>query len=66
MHASHCSYRLVSFSGEESDELKIYRLLNTPQARNDPRNHTVPVVDWIEYNGLTFVVSPRYAGKILS
>ncbi|KAH6900833.1 other/AgaK1 protein kinase [Coprinopsis sp. MPI-PUGE-AT-0042] len=57
--------RLVSFPGEESDELKIYRLLNTPEARKDPRNHTVPVVDWIEYSGLTFIVSPRWGDPII-
>ncbi|KAH6909575.1 other/AgaK1 protein kinase [Coprinopsis sp. MPI-PUGE-AT-0042] len=57
--------RLVSFPGEESDELKIYRLLNTPQARKDPRNHTVPVIDWIEYSGLIFIVSPRWGDPII-
>ncbi|KAH6909578.1 other/AgaK1 protein kinase [Coprinopsis sp. MPI-PUGE-AT-0042] len=57
--------RLVSFPGEESDELKIYCLLNTPQARKDPRNHTVPVIDWLEYSGLKFVVSPRWGDPLI-
>ncbi|KAH6900834.1 hypothetical protein BKA70DRAFT_1437066 [Coprinopsis sp. MPI-PUGE-AT-0042] len=33
-------------------------LLNTPQARKDPRNHTVPVIDWLEYSGLNLWGDP--------
>jgi hypothetical protein len=43
----------------ESDELEVYKRLNTPQARQDPRNHTVPVLEWLEHDGLVFVVMPR-------
>ncbi|KAH6900831.1 other/AgaK1 protein kinase [Coprinopsis sp. MPI-PUGE-AT-0042] len=65
LHEINWDGKLVSFPGEESDELKIYRLLNTPQARKDPRNHTVPVIDWIEYSGLIFIVSPRWGDPII-
>ena len=52
--------RLVSFPGSESEELQIYRRLNTPESRKDSRNHTLPVLAWLQYSGLTFVVLPRY------
>lgn len=57
--------RLVSFPGEESQELKVYRRLNAPEARQDPRNHTLPVLDWLDYSGLTFVVLPRWGNTLV-
>ncbi|KAF6753300.1 other/AgaK1 protein kinase [Ephemerocybe angulata] len=44
-----------------TDELKIYQLLNSPEARKDPRNHTLPVLDLLRFDGLVFVVMPRWA-----
>lgn len=52
--------RLVSFPGSESEELRIYRQLNTPESRQDSRNHTLPVLAWLQNSGLTFVVLPRW------
>ncbi|KAF5332571.1 hypothetical protein D9611_005298 [Ephemerocybe angulata] len=52
--------RLVSGS-VPTDELKIYQLLNSPEARKDPRNHTLPVLDFLRFDGLVFVVMPRWA-----
>ncbi|KAJ3506262.1 hypothetical protein NMY22_g17308 [Coprinellus aureogranulatus] len=52
-------FRLVA-GPEGSDELDVYRRLNMPLARQDHRNHTVPVLDWLTYDGLTFVVMPRW------
>ncbi|KAG2004777.1 other/AgaK1 protein kinase, variant 2 [Coprinopsis cinerea AmutBmut pab1-1] len=52
--------KLVAAQWEESDELKIYRRINTAEARADPRNRTLPVLDYIHYNGLVFVVTPRW------
>lgn len=42
--------RLVSGS-EPSDELKVYQRLNTSEARSDPRNHTLPVLDFLRFDG---------------
>ncbi|KAG2004502.1 other/AgaK1 protein kinase [Coprinopsis cinerea AmutBmut pab1-1] len=57
--------KMVSFGEKESDELKIYRRLNTPGARADPRNRTLPVIDYITYDGLVFVVTPRWGEPVV-
>lgn len=41
------------------NELKVLRLLRSEPLCNDPRNHTIPVIDFIEFNQQTFVVMPR-------
>jgi hypothetical protein len=54
------TYMLSLVSGSKpSQELAIYQRLNEPQARKDPRNHTLPVIDYLAFNELTFVVVPR-------
>jgi hypothetical protein len=40
--------------------LKIFLRLNTPDARKDPRNHTLPVLKYLTFNKLIFVVLPRF------
>ncbi|KAG2004496.1 other/AgaK1 protein kinase [Coprinopsis cinerea AmutBmut pab1-1] len=57
--------KLVSLGEQEWDELKIYKRLNTPEARADPRNRTLPVLDYIIYNGLVFVVTPRWGEPVV-
>ncbi|TFK19445.1 hypothetical protein FA15DRAFT_689498 [Coprinopsis marcescibilis] len=52
--------RMASASDSSPSELEIFRRLNSPHARADPRNHTLPVLDFIVYDGLTFVVLPRW------
>lgn len=51
---------------EASDELNVYKRLNTSEARLDPRNHTVPVLDWLTHKDFTFVVMPRCGSPIFS
>ncbi|TEB32428.1 hypothetical protein FA13DRAFT_1731631 [Coprinellus micaceus] len=51
--------RLVS-GPNPSEELKIFLRLNTPDARKDPRNHTLPVLKYLTFNKLIFVVLPRW------
>ncbi|RDB26629.1 hypothetical protein Hypma_005525 [Hypsizygus marmoreus] len=45
---------------EPSMELRIFQWLNRPEARSDPRNISIPVLDHISYNGLQFIVMPRW------
>ncbi|TFK34375.1 hypothetical protein BDQ12DRAFT_738249 [Crucibulum laeve] len=43
-----------------SDELKILQRLNTPKVRADPRNHSIYALDYISFDGLVFVIMPRW------
>ncbi|KDR85782.1 hypothetical protein GALMADRAFT_234858 [Galerina marginata CBS 339.88] len=43
-----------------SYELQIMQYLNTPEARSDPRNHTIPIIEFLEFGKFTFVVMPRW------
>ncbi|TFK31819.1 hypothetical protein BDQ12DRAFT_639562 [Crucibulum laeve] len=43
-----------------SDELKIFQRLNTPEVRADPRNHSIYALDYVCFDGLTFVVMPMW------
>ncbi|KAF9457533.1 hypothetical protein BDZ94DRAFT_1272850 [Collybia nuda] len=51
--------RLVS-GRDPSDELKFLQRLNTEQARADPRNHSICILDYISFDGLVFAVMPRW------
>ncbi|KAJ3538566.1 hypothetical protein NMY22_g5109 [Coprinellus aureogranulatus] len=51
--------RLSSGQGE-SEELKVIRRLNTPEARSDSRNYTIPILNTLTVEGLVFVVMPRW------
>ncbi|KAJ7583441.1 hypothetical protein C8J56DRAFT_1028397 [Mycena floridula] len=46
------------------DELKILQYLNTPEMRANPRNRTIPVLEFITFEALTFAVMPRWQGGI--
>ncbi|KAG6847884.1 hypothetical protein H0H93_005197 [Arthromyces matolae] len=60
------SHRLVS-GREPSTELQILRMLNTESARNDPRNHTIPLLEFISFGAdWVFVVMPRWPDQIFS
>ncbi|KAF8968818.1 hypothetical protein BDZ97DRAFT_1902828 [Flammula alnicola] len=45
-----------------STELQILRLLNSPSMRSDPRNATVPVIEFLEFHDWKFVVMPFLEG----
>ncbi|KAF9481614.1 hypothetical protein BDN70DRAFT_830721 [Pholiota conissans] len=45
-----------------SVELQILRALNSPSMRLDPRNATVPVLEFLDFHGWIFVVMPAYDG----
>ena len=45
---------------EGSIELRIFRLLNSPSMRTNPRNATIPVLEFLEFHGWTFIVMPAY------
>jgi hypothetical protein len=51
-------HRLVSGPGD-STEVEVYKRLNTPDARQDRRNHSLPILEWLTHAGLVFVVMPR-------
>jgi len=49
-----------------SAELQVYQRLNSPLARSDPRiKRTLPTLDFIDYEGMTFVVMPRCAPRMI-
>ncbi|KDR85852.1 hypothetical protein GALMADRAFT_132495 [Galerina marginata CBS 339.88] len=54
--------KLVSDATVVSDELKVLRYLNTEKARSDPRNHTIPIIEYLTFDGLVFAVMPRWDG----
>ncbi|KAF8916837.1 hypothetical protein CPB85DRAFT_1288140 [Mucidula mucida] len=47
-----------------SKELLALRRLSTEPLQNDPRNHTIPVLDYVIFNGQVFVVMPRWIGAV--
>ncbi|KAF6753293.1 other/AgaK1 protein kinase [Ephemerocybe angulata] len=44
-----------------TDELKAFQRLNTAKARSDSRNHTLPILKYLTFDGLVFAVMPRWA-----
>ncbi|EAU85342.2 other/AgaK1 protein kinase [Coprinopsis cinerea okayama7 len=44
----------------DANELEVHRRLNTPEARADPRNHTLPTLGYIEHEAVVFAVMPRW------
>ncbi|KAF9000807.1 kinase-like protein [Hymenopellis radicata] len=48
-------------TGEGSQEYNILRMLNSEPLRSDPRNSTVLVVDFLEFEDWRFVVMPYYS-----
>ncbi|KAF4611960.1 hypothetical protein D9613_004306 [Agrocybe pediades] len=40
--------------GRPSSELEVLKFLNTKKAREDPRNHTIPVIEFLTLENLTF------------
>lgn len=57
---THIFARLVS-DGSPSPELEILKFLNTEGARSNPHNHTIPILEFLEYDRYTFAIMPRYA-----
>lgn len=53
-----CDVRAIS-DETPSNELKILQLLNTKEARLNPRNHAIPVIEFLTFDKFTFVVMPR-------
>ncbi|KAF5332771.1 hypothetical protein D9611_005297 [Ephemerocybe angulata] len=51
--------RVVS-GPEMTDELRAFHRLNTPEARSDPRNNTLPVLKYLRFDGMVFIVMPRW------
>ncbi|KAF7763828.1 hypothetical protein Agabi119p4_8365 [Agaricus bisporus var. burnettii] len=45
-----------------TNELKALQLLQSEPLRSDPRNHVIPVIEFIEFDRQTFVVMPRWSG----
>ncbi|KAF8882648.1 hypothetical protein CPB85DRAFT_1339423 [Mucidula mucida] len=52
--------KLISTTSSPTPELLALQRLNTPTARSDPRNHTIPVLDFVTWGGLVFAVMPRW------
>ncbi|KAJ7583435.1 hypothetical protein C8J56DRAFT_1167339 [Mycena floridula] len=44
------------------NELKVLQYLNTPEMRANSINRTIPVLEFIAYEALTFAVMPRWGG----
>lgn len=55
---THLHYRVVA-DDKEAGEFEIYKTLNTKEMRSDPRNHTIPIVEFIKVEKYTFAVMPR-------
>ncbi|KAF7763836.1 hypothetical protein Agabi119p4_8373 [Agaricus bisporus var. burnettii] len=47
-------------------ELKALQLLHSEPLSTDPQNHTIPVIEYIEFNRQTFVVMPRWSSIVSS
>ncbi|PPQ73013.1 hypothetical protein CVT24_001402 [Panaeolus cyanescens] len=43
-----------------SRELEVLQRLTSPSALQDPRNITIPILEWLQFDGLTFIVMPRW------
>ncbi|KAF8881728.1 hypothetical protein CPB85DRAFT_1567343 [Mucidula mucida] len=58
---------LKAISGPKpTGELQAFRLLHSDALRDDPRNHTIPVLEYIDFNGQVFIVMPRWYHAILA
>ncbi|KAF9043528.1 hypothetical protein BDZ89DRAFT_1128232 [Hymenopellis radicata] len=53
--------KLVSTTSSPTPEFLALQRLNTPAARSDPRNRTIPVLDFVTWGGLVFAVMPSDA-----
>ena len=40
-------------------ELQALRLLHSDDLKDNPQNHTIPVVEYLNFDGQVFVVMPR-------
>ncbi|KAF7763837.1 hypothetical protein Agabi119p4_8374 [Agaricus bisporus var. burnettii] len=49
-----------------ANELKALQLLLSEPLRSDPRNHTIPIIEFIEFNQQTFIVMPRWSDPVQS
>lgn len=51
-----------------SREYEVIRLLSTPPLRNDPMNHTIPVLDFIEVRGddIVFIVMEEWSSQLIT
>ncbi|KAF9041531.1 hypothetical protein BJ165DRAFT_1489558 [Panaeolus papilionaceus] len=58
-HGQDVVIRIVS-GPEPSDELKVLKRLSSRALLRDPRNITIPILDWLEFGGLVFIVMPRW------
>ncbi|PPR05617.1 hypothetical protein CVT26_009138 [Gymnopilus dilepis] len=58
IHGRHVVIKVVA-DDRPSHELEILEFLNSKQARSDPRNHTIPVIEFLRYDKFVFVVMPR-------
>jgi len=46
---------------ENDEEIRIAQMLSTPELREDPKNHCVPIIEVIddpEYDSISYVVMP--------
>ncbi|KAL1660696.1 kinase-like domain-containing protein [Schizophyllum commune] len=48
-------------SAKGANELRILERLSKRDVRSDPRNHVVPVVEFVKYKQYTFAVFPRWS-----
>lgn len=64
-----CGHEVVirlSSGSVESDELKVLRRLDSPIARNNPKNPALPLLKTLSFDGLIFTVTPRWYGAPLA
>ncbi|KAJ7583430.1 hypothetical protein C8J56DRAFT_1096620 [Mycena floridula] len=52
--------RDVIFKRIYGNELKVLQYLNAPEMRANPMNRTIPVLEFITHDTLTFAAMPRY------
>ena len=51
---------VIKIARVDSEELAIFRMLNTEPLLSDPHNFTVPIVDILKYDdNYSFIVMPR-------
>ncbi|KAF9035560.1 hypothetical protein BJ165DRAFT_1509985 [Panaeolus papilionaceus] len=55
--------RLIS-GAEPSEELKVWQRLHSPALKNHPRNRSIPVLGYLTFDRLTFIVMPRWGCSI--
>jgi len=49
-----------------TNELKVLQYLNKEGIRSDPRNRTIPVLEFITFNNLVFAIMPRWDRAFLA